>query len=465
MVEKSRRLVSVLAASLAVSVLVSCQPDTSSDGTTPTDTAAPRATTAASTPNASPSAVVPPALDTRFLATLTTYPKPGVDRAAAPAGYQAVFTEHVGRHGSRSLTSDNDGDRALKLWRQASAAGALTSAGADFGPAVEQIVAAMDEVGYGNLSTLGRTEQRDLGIREGKYLKTMFAKAVSEDDDVAILTSGRGRAVASAEYFVDGLESVHRQLEVRKPKSDPDLLYFDTTDPDYKKFISKGKTWRAAYQTARATADIPGATEKTLRKLYSRDFVQSIDDPEGEAEAVWELYRVAAPMVDDAHVDMSTFMDPEVAAAFAFKEDARYFYSRGPGVTGDDRSYKAAGVLLDDFFDAIDRKLAGGKTVAVFRFAHAEEIVPFAALLELPGSTQLASRDEVFSWDDSAFRTAQVAPLSANISWTLWQNSAGHELVSITHNEVPTAVGRSCRVADEGASFYELTELKRCLSH
>ncbi len=441
-----------------MSALASCQLATSSDATTPSAIVAPPAATN------TPSVAAAPSTPDRFLATLTVYPEPGVDRAAAPAGYRPVFAEHVGRHGSRALTSDNAGDRSLALWREAAAAGALTAVGSDYGPAVQRLVAAMEKVGYGDVSTLGRTEQRELGIRAGAYLKTMFAKAAARDDDVAILTSGRGRAIASAESFVEGLESVHRQLEVDEPKSDPDLLHFDTTNSDYAKFISKGRTWRAAYQKARATADIPGAADKTLRKLYSKEFVQRIDDPEDEAQAVWELYRVAAAMVDDAHVDMSPFMDSSVAAAFAFKEDARYFYSRGPGVSGDDRSHQAADILLEDFFAAIDRRLAGGKTVAVFRFAHAEEIVPFAALLQLPGSTQLASRNDVFSWDNSSFRTAQVAPLSANIGWTVWQNSAGRELVSITHNEVPTAVGRSCRAAAENATFYELTELKRCLS-
>ena len=255
-------------------------------------------------------------------------------------------------------------------------------------------------------------------------------------------------------------------LDVERPRSDPRLLYFDTTDPAYREFLAHDKRWRAAYATALRSVDLETTATRLLERLYTPAFVASLADPVAEAENVYERYRSAPALARDvkARVDMTPFVPSDAAATFAFVEDARYFYSRGPGVTGNDRSYRAARVLLDDFFAAADRRLAGGGPVAVYRFAHAEELVPFAALLALPGSTPLGSAHEVYGWDTSDFRTAQVAPMAGNVRWTVWRDAAGTALVSVAANEVPTVLGRSCRADPDRPGFYRLDELRRCLA-
>lgn len=70
-----------------------------------------------------------------------------------------------------------------------------------------------------------------------------------------------------------------------------------------------------------------------------------------------------------------------------------------------------ANVPLDGSFEKTDAKWAGtGNAGAERRFTHAEEIIPPAALMGLPGSTKPASPARSYTYADNAWRGASVAP-------------------------------------------------------
>lgn len=431
----------------------------------PSPSNAPSASSAASpAPSASPSATASPAApDTRFYGNLTTYaiPQPA-DTRTPGGGYRVVFSENIARHGSRSLTSSSDAQRALALWQRADDAAALTPRGKDFGPAVRKLTKAMVAVGYGELSTRGEHEQRGLGRREGARLDDYFHRVVADGDQIKIINTGVRRTETSASRFVEGLKQEQPRLKVRSQQTQSDL-HFGSRDPDYQRYIDTNPQWRAAYTKAVAGLGLRSAAVRSLRLIYSAEFVDRLRDPTAEARAVWEIYRAQGAMSDDVRVDLTLYTNARTAAAFSFDQDALWFYSRGPGLTGSDVAYQAADPLLSDFFSTADKRLAGGSTAAVYRFAHDTELVPFAARLELAGSRQLTSRQSVYTWNDSGFRMAKVAPLAGNIGWTVWRNPDGQVLVQVRQNEVPSSLGGSCRPKIEEGLFYAWGEAKRCL--
>ena len=417
------------------------------------------------TPSGAPATTAGPTVGAASYASRTPYPVPAGADAGGPAGFEPVFVQHLGRHGARTSVPGDHGELAGRLWRRASREGALTPLGEELGPALAALNAATNRIGLGRLTTVGRSDQEGLGRRTGTRLADLWGSA-GDDDRVDVVTSGRTRTEQSAQSFVAGLTAVEPGLRVDRPRTDRRLLYFDSTDPAYRTFLADDQGWRRAYAAATRGTDLVGVSRDVLERLYDPVFVASLDDPQAEAESLYERYRGAPSLAADLRtpVDMRPFFPAADAAAFAFDEDARYFYARGPGVAGDDRSHRAAQVLVDDFLASAGRRLAGGHTVAVLQFAHAEEVAPLAALLELPGSRQLGSAQELYGWAGSDFRTASVIPLSATLDWTVWRDGGGTVLVSLTQNEVPTTLGRSCREADGEPGYYRLDELRSCLA-
>ena len=400
------------------------------------------------------------------LASLTPYPEPKkTSKLEAPAGFEPVFAQNIARHGARSLTSGDPIDDAIKTWDEAKAAGALTSAGKKFGPEARALQLTMRRVGFGELNTLGAEEMQGIGAREGERLSSMFDAANEEGARVEILDSGVGRAEDSAKNFSAGLSSVHPDLEIETPESNEKLLKFSGEDDKYENFLEDGP-WKPAYNEVRRLSNIREAATQTLEHLYTPEFVAGLGDNQlEEANGVFDIYRSGPAMSRDVNVDTERLMPKDAAEAFAYVEDGRYFYSRGPGLEGDDGSYRAAQILLDDFFSVIDDRLKGRGPhphAAVYRFAHAEELAPFAALIKIRGANEQGKPGEPYTHENNDFRISTVTPLSGNIEWVVWAKDDEH-IVSVTHNEVPTTVGRDCKTYQDTENFYEFAELRSCL--
>jgi len=399
------------------------------------------------------------------LASLTPYPVPKDDVALeAPAGFEPTFAQNVARHGARSLTSDDSIEDIIKLWDEAKQADALTDAGKRFGPDARALRTAMERVGFGELNTLGEEEMQGIGKREGERLADLFEEAIGEGAKVDVFDSGKGRAEDSATNFSAGLASVHPELDIEPPEADEELLKFDNENEEYEDFLEDGP-WIAEYNRVRKLSNIDDAAKDALSHLFTPEFAAGIDKQLYYGDGIFDVYRSGLAMSRDVNVDTSKLMPKDAADAFAYVEDGRYFYSRGPGVEGTDDSYQAAQILLDDFFTAIDEHINGRpdhQHVAVYRFAHAEELTPFTSMLELPVADEQGKPGETYTHENNDFRVWSVAPLSGNIEWTLWENGE-ERIVSIRQNELPTTVGRDCELYEDTENFYELKELRSCL--
>lgn len=200
---------------------------------------------------------------------------------------------------------------------------------------------------------------------------------------------------------------------------------------------------------------------------------------------LYNLYIIAADMQEentDAHrFDFDKYfegIDSAEGETFAWILDAEDFYEKGPSYAGQDETYRIAQPLLDDFFASIDERVADGDTAATFRFAHAETIMPFAALIGAPGSTQQApavveprSVDDVYNYNKNKWRGETVTPMAANIQWDVATKDGidpetGKDytpLVRMLYNETEVPFNASCTPVAEGSTWYKESELKSCL--
>ncbi|MGW5426373.1 histidine-type phosphatase [Streptomyces sp. NPDC004059] len=389
-----------------------------------------------------------------------------------PAGYTAVFTENVSRHGSRAATGSEDGDLILGLWDKAREEGQLTGKGEEFGPTVRALMAAMEKVGYGNLSGRGRQEMRDTATRMEQRLPALFKDIAEQGEKIDVVSSGQGRAVDSASEYTGALAAADPALKplIGATRTDKDLLYFHKAagGAAYRDYIANNQRLK---DTLNAISDQPRtheAARSVLRRIFKAPFVDGISDQVGAAQAVYNLYAIAPAMNDESPDPdgggwgMDRYISRSDAAWFGYLGDAEDFYEKGPGFSDSDITYKMAGVLLDDLFKQVEAKRAGTSHLgAELRFTHAEEIIPLAALMGLPGSTKPATPSKPYTYADNPWRGASVAPLGANIQWDVYEKD-GRYLVRMLYNERETPFKAGCRPVAKGSDFYDLDELERC---
>lgn len=392
----------------------------------------------------------------------------------APKGFVPVFTESVSRHGSRAASDSEDGDLILALWEKAEREGQLTRAGEKFGGETKSLLAAMDEVGYGQLSGRGERELADTAARLEKRLPTLFKKIAKNSEQINVVNSGKDRAVDSGNLFADALTDNDPALKalITPARTDADLLYFHKSagGEEYRDYVDNDKRLAATLDRITDQRATRTAARNVLKKIFKPAFVKRITADEFSsagtgteaAQAVYALYSIAPTMADEGSWNMGRYIAPRDAEWFAYLSDAEDFYEKGPGFSDSDITYKMANVLLDDFFEKVDAKRAGtGNVGAELRFTHAEEIIPLAALMGLPGSTKQASPAKPYTYANNAWRGASVAPMAANIQWDLYRKGSKY-LVRMLYNEKQTAFKQGCEPVAKGSYFYDADELKRC---
>ncbi len=319
----------------------------------------------------------------KFYSNQTPYGDPAATSVAVPpAGYDLFFVENVARHGSRSLTTSGAEKRALAVWTSASRKGALTSRGKKFVSQVRAFQKAEKKIGYGKLSSVGKTEWRGIGRRTADSSRGYFTSAAARGEKIVVQTSPIYRTKQSANYMRTGMESQIPALVTAPRATNRDLLIED----------GSSKAGRAAIAKVMRGSSVKASANRVLLRLYKKSYVNRLSNPVAKALDIYLLYTTAAGMAGDTRVTFADYVPVSAAKGLAEAVDARNFYRFGPGVAGERSSFKRSRPVLDDFFSALDARIGGDRTAAVFRHAHGEVTMPFAALIEAPGSEKQAAR-------------------------------------------------------------------------
>ncbi len=433
---------------------------------------------------------------------------------APPPGYEAVYTELLARHGSRGLTAPKEDFAVYAMWKEAAARGALTELGAQLGPDVMRIVQANASNGYGNETRVGFEEHTALAKRMLAREPALWKKVGDERTrSVVVVSSGVGRAVDSAGYFVQSLEATQPDLTplVQPAETNRYLLYFHdldatkdrVTDPlspyfeTYQNSLAYQAYLKSADFTAKkqALAKAPAAEAAgriVLERLFSTSFVDAIASGElhfantgtyfgvtGDGKTkiasladagalLYVLYAAAPSLRNEANVDMTPYLPREQADVFAEQKDAQSFYRMGPGIAEKDgTTYRIARILQDDFFSEVDRIAAGDRShAAKLRFAHAEIVVPFAAQLGIDRAATSVPQAKTFSYTNNPWRGAEVAPMAANVQWDVF-TKGGSVLVKMLYDEKETDFMPACASAKIAPTshYYDYAKLAACYGY
>lgn len=431
----------------------------------------------------------PPGFETTgHYTTKTPYPAPtGQPELPVPEGFRPLMVQLAARHGSRPLSSPDDDDLSLQVWRQAADEEALTPLGLALGPVLEDIRRVHQDIGYGAISGRGILEHEEMARRLVQRQRRLFDETVDSGREIDVQHSGRLRAEQSAGAFVRGLESGMPELSrlIAAPRPEPELVYFnDAADTPaaraYRVYRESDARLLATVERLSSLPRTRDMAQRLLEALYTPAFVARLDagvyrfeaaaDPEdviddavGAAASLYALYSIAVNLDVEGDWNLGRFLDPQAVAWFAMVDDAESFYERGPGFADEDVTWRAAEVLLRDFVSGIEAAAAGDiETAAVLRFTHAQALIPFAALLGIEGAHEALPEGVLFDYDNSPWRASEVSPMAANVQWEAYLGSDGRILVRMLHNERLVPFAGSCRPSDGAPGFYALEEIRRC---
>jgi hypothetical protein len=338
---------------------------------------------------------------------------------------------------------------------------------------------------------------------------------------VASLLAERPRLAPSVVYPPSRAPASETDHTSRSAGTDRFLLYFhklekkrdlvaDPADPLYRTYAASQSY--QAYADSAALVDkeaailrqpqVPAASRVALERLFSRKFLdqldrgplhfantgaQSFSSVDGKfsstltgdgsekitsstdaALVLYALYCAAADMRAELSADFTRYVLPAQADVFAWVNDAQDFYKKGPGMTQQDGvTWRMAQTLRDDFLQEADAVASGNLAHrAKLRFAHAETIIPFAAMLQIPGMSEPLPAAALYSYENSAWRGVAVAPMAANVQWDMYRNDAGAVVLRMLYNERETDFAAACDAArvTPRSHFYVYAKLRKCLN-
>ena len=120
------------------------------------------------------------------------------------------------------------------------------------------------------------------------------------------------------------------------------------------------------------------------------------------------------------------------ARRFWENNNLRQYLLKGPSTIGQGLPVDIAAPLLEDFLITAQQAIETDGICADIRFAHAETLIPFAALLGIPQASARIDnlRQVAASWQDFG-----IAPMAANIQWIFYRNDSNEIIVKVLLNE------------------------------
>lgn len=421
-------------------------------------------------------------VDPTYLTTKAPYRYVGQTSSfeTAPEGFQPLMVQHVARHGSRGLSSSDDEDLLYQLWQYAHANEGLTELGQTLGQQLEEMIRVHDELGFGQITALGRQEHIDQAKRLVSRLNILFTSI--PDNKILISHSGRARAAQSGEAFVTGLiEAMPALASAISPGyASPQTLYFHSAEgsEDYVEYEENDPDLKAVLDDMYAQPHVQETHEAVLLGIFTPKVVEKLKqgallfkakaDPEetlssvsDAVEALYGLLTISANLTVEGDFNFEPFFSEEQLRVIAEIDDADSFYGRGPGFAGRDVTYRAADRLFAEMLNQANEDPA--TVLASFRFTHSQVMMPVATWLKLPNAWPGAALDEPFTYENSGWRSATISPMAANLQWEIWADDSGKRLIRMLHNEQESAFPEPCEPMEGHRYFYPLDEINRCL--
>ena len=339
-------------------------------------------------------------------------------------GMVPFYINHLGRHGARFPTSGRALEKVRNVLILAEQEKRLTVKGQELLATVLRLSEAF-EGQWGELSAVGEQEQK--GIAERMLLR--YPEIFVDSARIEAIASYIPRCISSMDAFLSGMEKQDSSLVIKKSAGkqyNPLLRFFDLNKP-YVYYKEKGD-WISLYESF--------VQDKIVfTPVMKRIFLTSGQETEQEKrEFVMALFSIAAILPDTGlSFNMKGILNDKEWYGYWQTQNLRQYLTKSAAPVGNMLPVAIAWPLLSEFIQTTEQAINGQSDNRVdLRFAHAETVIPFVALMGI-GKTdiQIASPDSVsIYWKDY-----EIAPMAANVQWVFYRDKNCQVWVKILLNE------------------------------
>lgn len=341
----------------------------------------------------------------------------------APKGFRPFFINHIARHGSRTYLSKRGMERLVAEFARAQEKGCLTQQGARAMKDLQALAEYMDGT-WGDLTPLGESQHRGIAARMYRNFPQVFASRSCKVDAISTTVP---RSMVSMASFMSELKGCAPHIEMNMQSSDRYRQLLAVSGySEHLAHIGKG----AYKQPFEALAKTKSA-DRFVGSLFSDGGKCLTMSP---ADFMYEMFSVAIiePNIECPASVMQYFSDEERFDQWELHSLKEYLI-KARSVPAQDVAVSIIKKLLDQMLSTT-QQAAGGESPysALFRFAHGENTIPLAAVMQIDG---LGATEENPAEVYKVWQNFNANPMATNIQWILYRNRKGETLIKVLYNE------------------------------
>lgn len=382
----------------------------------------------------------------------------------APEGYKPCYISHYSRHGARYLTSAEDYEYLLKLFRKGHIDGALTAEGERAYEIIDSLHSKMLQ-GVGSLTRKGAAQQARLARRMFANYPSVFAPG----SHVEATSTDVSRCAVSMTSFLLTLKELEPSLEIGSDIS-PESVRINNpyrksslnkvlTPEDSEYMHGSHQAWR---KSLREVEHEWASSSPALGRIFADLQYASRLLPD-TADFLWGVYFYAAGFasLDFEDPGFPDFFSLEDRIAIMNIEGGYHYYKKGSNPDFAQRSRAMAAVLWNDIIEKAESDIASGECCARLRFGHDSVVCGLLPFLLLDGwGSDLVRCGCGDGCGVNYLNVARIweVPMAANLQIIFYKSDeAAPILIRVIYNEY----SKKLPVADQSlAPFYRLDDVK-----
>lgn len=377
--------------------------------------------------------------------------EPGpISDTKAPAGYKAFYVSHIGRHGSRYLSSPKKYDHIVSSLGQMHSAGILTSDGEKLKAVVDAVAEAHNGMD-GFLTQIGSREHQEIAARLYDRCPSIFNQ--KDRNKVLALSSTVVRCNQSMTNFCTSLKGKAPGLQ---------FSFYTALKTDAIVRAAKGRRLLDNGRDADAVLDSVLNARMDVGRMMDAFF----SDKE-KAVKMMPGQNAKQFFFDAIYIGLNEqCIDVDVPKIYGlFTVDELYAYWRVMNAstlkshgfcyeTGLSNARRGQVILRDFMEKAEDALRPDSDKAADFRFSHDSQTLPFVFFLGLKDNDRIyhMGREAEEGW--FGFRNICMG---SNVQMIFYKNKKNDILVKFLHNERETTI---TALEPYSGPYYKWTELK-----